>query len=258
MGRTDTVVRQVKTVWQMIQLARQKRVDFIAGGITYYEFFAIVPLLLLSFIVLSLAGGERLATQIILAAGSFLPPVGQDLVREVLNQDVGRTSLIGLLILVWASIQLFRSFNIAFDQIYETEHAETLIEEIEDAIVALATLSIAVLFTVSAAAFVHTFPGTQLTGLLWTMTQITALTAVFIPLYHVFTEKHYPLKQLLPGALVAATGWVFLQSLFHLYTTTVGGSVYEVFGGIFLLVLWLYIGNTVILFGAVVNLVHNQ
>ncbi len=256
MGRK--LARDLHTVWKMIRLARKKRVDFIAGGITYYEFFAIVPLLLLTFIFLSTVGGEDLAVGILLSIGAFLPPAGEELIREILQQDAGRTSIIGLLILLWASLQLFRSFNIAFDQIYETEHAETLMEEIEDAIVALATVSIAILITVAAAAFIHTFPGAQTTGLLWTTVQITGLTLVFIPLYHVFTEKQYSLRQLLPGALVAGAGWTFLQSMFHLYTQMVGGSLYEVFGGILLLVLWMYIGNILILFGGVVNLVHNR
>lgn len=254
----STFIQKLRTLWTMIGLARRKRIDFVAGGITYYEFFAVVPLLLLSFVLLSTVGGEQLASTLIISAGAFLPPIGQELIHEVLEQDAGRTSLIGLLILAWASLQLFRSFNVAFDQIYETDHAVSLIEELEDAIVALATISIAILFAVAAAAFIHTFPGAQLTGLLWTMAQVAGLTAVFIPFYHVFTDKAYAIRDLLPGALVAAAGWAFLQSMFQLYTHLIGGSLYEVFGGVLLLVFWMYLGNIIILFGAVVNLVHNR
>lgn len=252
------LVKAARLLHEVLRIARRKRVDFVAGGITYYEFFSLVPLLILSFLVLSLFGGEEIAAAIILGAGRILPSAGQDLVYQVLSQDVSRTSLIGLLILGWASIQLFRSFDIAFEQIYDMKHAETLMEEVEDALVALITLGIAVTITVAAGVAVTVVPGIQLVGVIWTITQFIGLTVIFIPLYHVFTEQRYTIRQLLPGALVAAAGWTLLQTLFGVYTGLVGGSLYEAFGGVLLLIIWMYLGNTLILLGAVVNLVYNR
>lgn len=246
------------TVHKILFLARQKKIDFVAGGITYYEFLSLAPLIILVFLVLSTIGGEEMATSITLTIGDFIPSIGNDIVRSILTEDLGRSSVIGFFVLLWASLQLFRSFNIAFEQIYNTPHATTLLEEVEDAFTALVTISIAVTLTVAAGIAVTAFPRIQLVGAIWILAQFTGLTIIFIPFYHVFTENNYSVKQLLPGALIAAAGWTLLQTFFSLYTHVVGGSIFSVFGGILLLVVWMYIGNILILLGAVVNLVHNR
>lgn len=256
--RKQEIKKGVRTMYQIYRIAREKKIDFVAGGITYYALFSLVPIILLTFIALSIIGGRGLAMYIVTAAGGILPPIGQELVQKVLSEESGQTGIIGLLILFWAAMQLFRSFDIAFEQIYETEHAETLIEEVEDAFTALLTMSIAIVFTILIGVMILALPDFQMNRLFWTLVQFIGLTVVFIPLYHVFTTEHYPIHQLLPGAILAAAGWTLLQTVFHLYATAIGGSIYSVFGGVLLLVMWIYFGNVLILLGAIVNLVYSQ
>ncbi|MDY6765927.1 MAG: YihY/virulence factor BrkB family protein, partial [Candidatus Nanohaloarchaea archaeon] len=183
------------------------------------------------------------------------PEAGEAAVSEVMSSRTGSTSLIGLFVLVWASLQLFRSFDIAFTEIYHEEYDETLIEEIESAFLALVILAISVALIVSTGSVIAAFPQSPSLGLVWAVLTFLALTLVFLPLYYVFTDVDLSLRELLPGALVAAAGWTLLQSGFSVYTGQFGGSIYGVFGGVLLLVLWMYLGNMLILLGAVVNYV---
>lgn len=258
MGHKKELVDGARILYQIFRIAREKKIDFVAGGITYYALFSMVPLILLSFVVLSTFGGETLATRILIAVGGILPQSGQEIVQQILTEEAGQTGLLGLLILVWGSLQLFRSFDIAFEQIYDTEHAESLIEEVEDAFTALLTMSIAILLTVTTGVLIAVSPALEASRLVWLVSQVFGLTLVFIPLYHVFTEKQYTIRQLLPGALLAATGWTLLQTVFRFYANFIGNSIYSVFGGILLLILWIYFGNILILLGAVVNLVYSK
>lgn len=258
MGRKEEIKNGVRVMYEIYRIARKKKIDFVAGGITYYALFSMVPIIILTFIALSVIGGKGLATYILTAAGGVLPPIGQELVQKILTEESGQTGIIGLMILFWGSLQLFRSFDIAFEQIYDSEHAETLIEEVEDALTALITMSIAIILTVLIGILILTTPSFQMSGLFWTAAQFLGLTAVFIPLYHVFTDEPYSFRELLPGALLAAAGWTLLQTVFHIYANYIGGSIYSVFGGILLLILWIYFGNILILLGAIVNLVYSQ
>jgi len=258
MGRKKQLRDGLAVMYRIYRMAREKKIDFVAGGITYYALFSMVPIIILTFIALSVIGGKGLATFILSSASKILPPIGQELILKILTAESGQTGIIGLMILLWASLQLFRSFDIAFEQIYENDHAETLIEEIGDAFTALITMTIAIIFTVLIGLLILTGPSIELNRIFWPILQLIGLTAVFIPLYHVFTEESYSFRELLPGAIVAAAGWTFLQTVFHIYANYIGGSIYSVFGGILLLILWIYFGNILILLGAIVNLVYSE
>lgn len=258
MDRREELIVGAKRMYEIFRIARDKKIDFVAGGITYYAMFSMVPLILIAFVVISTFGGEALATQILSGFGDVLPPAGDEIIQRILTDEAGQTGVIGSLILIWGSLQLFRSFDIAFEQIYDNPHAESLIEEVEDALTALVTMSIAIMLTATSGILITLLPQIQLVGIIWTAAQLIGLTLIFIPLYHVFTDQRHSVRELLPGAVLAAVGWTLLQTVFRGYASLFSGSIYSVFGGVLLLVLWMYLGNILILLGAVVNLVHSQ
>lgn len=249
-----------QTVCALAEVFREKNIDFIAASITYYAFFSLVPLLLLSFIILSVYGGEALATQILLVVGDLLTPTGEEIIRDVLVQGTGQRSatIFSLALFFWSGLHLFRGFDIAFTTLYDTDHDESLTEELLDALSALTIMSIAILITLTAGAVVTAFSGIKLVGIIWTIAQFLGLSLIFVPLYHVFSDIDFHWKELVPGAVLAAAGWTILQHLFRVYTAHTTSSVYSVFGGIFLLFLWLYFGNILLLLGAELNLLYRE
>lgn len=250
------LIQAIQEIRKVLRIARERKIDFMASGLTYYEFFSLVPMALLLFLVVSFLGDRTLAMDLLFRFTGVLPEVGGEAIRNALKSYAGQSSVIGLLVLVWASIQLFRSFEIAFTQIYPESGEETLMRELESAVVALVVIATTILLTLSAGAFLSTYPGIPSASIIWTSFTFLGLTMIFVPLYYVFPHLDAGLRDLLPGSVVAAAGWTFLQSGFGLYTGTFAGSVFGVFGGVLLLVLWMYVGNILILFGAVVNLVY--
>ncbi|MDY6765966.1 MAG: YihY/virulence factor BrkB family protein [Candidatus Nanohaloarchaea archaeon] len=249
------LVRAARTLLEALRVAREDKVDFMASGVTYYTFFSLAPLALILFVTASVFGGEALAAGILVAVTGILPEVGRGVVTAMFRTNLGQSSIVSILVLVWASLQLFRGFDIAFSEIYGEEHEETLVEELEDAVVALVALGTAVFLTAAAGTALAAVPAVPSVGIVWTVLTFIGLVAVFLPLYYVFTDVDIDGRGLLPGAVVAAAGWTLLQSGFSVYAARVGGSLYGIFGGLLLLILWMYIGNMLILFGAVVNYV---
>lgn len=86
---------------------------------------------------------------------------------------------------------------------------------------------------------------------------IAGLTLVFLPMYYFLPDiEIISVRQALPGAFLAATGWSILHTLFGLYASNAAQyDAYGVVGAIMLLVTWLYLGGIVIILGALLNYV---
>jgi membrane protein len=210
--------RYVEISRATVAQVREKDVDFLSAAIAFYAFFSLIPLSLLTFILLGLAGGEAFAERFILGIGELLTPTGRDIIRNILLQSSGRinATAFSLFFLLWAGLKLFRGMNVAFSQISGTARTMTLVEEVKEALTALSVVSIAVTITITAGAVISLFPGIELVGIIWTVAQFLGLTMIFLPLYHVFSDIDYTWHELLPGAVTAAFGWTVLQHVFRL------------------------------------------
>ncbi len=80
-------------------------------------------------------------------------------------------------------------------------------------------------------------------------------TAVFAAMFAVLPNQRNSVRQSIPGAVVAALGWLFFADLFSVYVeyfsaySNIYGSVYAVALGM----LWLYCCLSILFFGAAVN-----
>ncbi|MDY6765926.1 MAG: YhjD/YihY/BrkB family envelope integrity protein, partial [Candidatus Nanohaloarchaea archaeon] len=88
--------RATERMIEVLRIARENKVDFMASGITYYELFSLVPLTLIAFLGLAALGGESFAAALLSRLTGILPEVGQDIVRDVMSSSAGQTCLIGL------------------------------------------------------------------------------------------------------------------------------------------------------------------
>jgi membrane protein len=86
-----------------------------------------------------------------------------------------------------------------------------------------------------------------------------SLLVALLPLYALLPPGRLRVREVLPGALVAATGWVLLRFGFELYAVYAAEyQVYGVLGALLLFITWLYIGALTVLIGAVVNVVVRE
>ena len=237
--------------------AREQQVTFLAASIAYYAFVSLVPMLVLAFIVASFVAGEAFAEQVVRQASGVLTATGERQLREFILDPSGRggTTAVGLVVLAWSALKVFRGMDQAFSDIYATASDPGILEQIRDAALVLAAIGLAVVVLVVAGAVTALFPDVPFAGVAATLVQLVALVPVFLPLYVVFPDDDVGLREALPGAVVATVGWTVLQVLFQIYAGISSTGPSQFLGTALLLVTWLYFAGSLLLLGAVVNVV---
>lgn len=235
----------------------EKNVTFMAAGIAYNAFVSLAPLLLLLFLVASLLGGG-LERRIVALAQTSLPTPIADVVTQVFRSGSGvaGASVVGLLVLLWGTLKIFRGLDTAFSEIYETEGSNSFLDQIIDAVVVLVALVVALVATVGVTvAFTVVSETIPLVGYLTPVVLVGGLVVAFLPIYYRFPDTDVEWRHVLPGVVFAAVGWAALQALFQVYLSLSSASSGSFFGGVIVVITWLYFSGLVLLVGAVINAV---
>ena len=244
-----------------MRIFSEKNVTFLAGSIAYSAFVSIVPLLMFFLIGVSVLGAPELQQQIIeVATESVSPSVGgviEVMIEEQRDAGPGSTissSLIGVLILVWGAIKVFRALDTAFSEIYETTAEVSFLGQIKKSLVVLFTLSLGAIAMVGTTTVVAFFSSVPFIGVAVPLLLVVGLCGVFFPMYYLFPDIDVAPREVLPGTIVGAVGWAILQVLFQVYVSLSGGGG-SLIASILLLVTWLYFTGVILLLGAAVNAV---
>jgi YihY family inner membrane protein len=258
LDRAAAVVRGV------VNGAQSDRITFIAAGLAYYGFVSLVPLLLLALVAAAVFGDAQLVGTVVNEVSSTLGSEAGTLVEEALTGPAGRggATVVGLVVLLWSGLRLFRGLDIAFSEVYGVPGPEGLLDQLRNAVVALGTVGLAVLATVAVGTALTEYglgeaiEGAGLVGVAGTVGLVVGLTAAFLPLYYFLPGTDVSVGEALPGAVFAAVGWTLLQTGFRLYAATAGSyEAYGVLGAVLLLVTFLYFGALLLLVGVVFNAV---
>jgi membrane protein len=243
----------------VVSVARDENMTFMAGSLAYYAFVSLVPLAALLFLALAAVGSEPFAERVLTLTGSMLSPSASGLLRRhIVGGAVSGTvsaSVVGLVTLLWSSLKLFRGLDTAFSEIYETAGDDSFLETLADGVVALVTVPVALCVVVVVTTLLSVGVLDEILFIA-PLALIGGLTLAFLPLYYVFPDTDVSVREILPGVAVAAVGWVALQQLFHVYVVLAGSSTGGVVGAVVLFLTWLYFAGVVLLLGGVVNAVH--
>ncbi|MFC6863511.1 YihY/virulence factor BrkB family protein [Halomicroarcula sp. GCM10025817] len=239
----------------LVDTVRTEQISFLAASIAYYMFVSVIPLLLLGLVVGSLVGGEAFAARVVGAVASALTPAAQGLLESALTSGVGRggATVVGLAVLLWGALKMFRGLDLAFARIYGSVQSHSFVDQLRDALAALLGIGLA-LAGLGAVASLGALFGLQLAfgGLLL----VPVLAVAFFPLYYVFPDEEMTVREAAPGALLAAVGWTVLGTAFGVYAAQADAfQLYGVVGGVLLLVTWFYFGGQILLVGAALNAV---
>ncbi|AFZ74354.1 YhjD/YihY/BrkB family envelope integrity protein [Natronobacterium gregoryi] len=235
---------------------QEKNVPFMAASIAYQAFISLLPLLVLLFFFVTLVGDDAFAAQVTETTEGVLPESGQLLIEESLEDSpatAGSTAL-GVVVLVWGSLKIFRGLHTAFSEIYGTTDAGSFVGQLRDAFLVFGAIG-GGLFAAAGTGILFAFlPDVPGFGLLQSLLLVVVLTAAFYPMYYYFPGVDVSKLEVVPGVVLAAVGWMVLQSLFRVYVSIATSSeAAGVVGAILLLLTWLYFGGLVLLAGAVVN-----
>jgi membrane protein len=254
----ESAVARAKTTRTLF---REKNVTFLAGSIAYSAFVSIVPLIMFSFLAVSVLGAPELQQRIVeVATDSVSPSVGgviEVLIAQQSEAGTGSTlgaSVVGVVVLVWGAIKVFRGLDTAFSEVYETTARESVLGQIRKSLVILVVLTVGVVAMVGATGVVAFLSFLPFVGIVTRLLLVVALVLAFFPMYYLFPDVAHGPRDALPGAVVAAVGWTVLQVLFQVYVT-LSGSGGNLIADVLLFVTWLYFTGVVLLLGATVNAV---
>lgn len=263
--RAATRTREVTAA--VVREVRAENVTFMAGSVAYHAFVSLLPFLLLTLFLLTRLGGEELATTVVEALARNLTPASDasggpaDSLASLLVEAARNAtrsaglSVVSLVALVWGVLRVFRGLDQAFSDIYESESRNTFLDQIVDGVVVFGAIGLA-LFAVTLADAFFVVPSVGAADVLvGPLLSVVAIAVALLPMYYVFPDEAVTLREIVPGAVVAAVGWTLLSYTFRLYATTSSSSEYGIVGVVILLVTWLYFGGLTLLVGAAVNAV---
>lgn len=250
-------VRPRELARSLLTIVRDEQLSFLAAAIAYYAFVSVFPLVLVGLAVTTAVAGRAFATEVVSLASGLLTDQAAALLETALTSGSGRggATVVGLSFLLWSSLRVFRSLDIAFSRVYGVEAPPSLREQVVDALLVLVVVALALGATVVAGTVVQLAFG-PLTNAVSFLLLLATLTAVFMPVYYVFPDCEMTVEEALPGAIVAAGGWILLSTGFGVYTANASAfQLYGVIGGVLLALTWFYVAGLVLLLGAALNAV---
>lgn len=253
-GTLPTAMSAIATGREIVRTVREENVPFMAAGIAYYAIASIVPLLAISLAALSAFGGTATLLELL---RSVLSESGQTVLTELLEntRSHGATSAVSLLFLVWSGSKVFRGLTIAFTEVYGEVTDISLPAQLARSTVVMGLLlgAVALLSAISISLTYVQFrvPYPTLVG---QVVALAVLVVAFVPIYYVLPPVDISLRHVLPGAVLAAVGWVLIEVGFFYYAGTAGNyAAYGYLGALLLFVTALYLAAVVLLVGVVVN-----
>ena len=243
----------------------------LAAALTYYGILAIFPALLAFVSLLGVVGDAQQTTAALLDLVSGIVPSGMvDAVREPIERltsspAAGFALVTGIVGALWSASGFVGAFGRAMNRIYAIEEGRPFwkLRPITLAVTVMAVL----LAVVAALLLVVSGPIAEQIGsaiglgstalLVWNIAKWPVLLGIVIlivaTLYYATPNVQQPkFRWMSMGALVAILVWIVASAGFTLYVANFSSynETYGSIGGVIVFLLWVWISNLALLFGA--------
>lgn len=236
----------------------------MSASLSFYALFALIPLVLLIFFLLShlVFSSDYAIVKLAILTGNLVPEFSSKIMVEVYSatQTKAAWGALGLFVLLWTITPLASSLRSAFYNISSMVEAPSYFKrKLKDVVSVLGILLLFFLFT--SAGFiiekvvrflaVH-LPVLQLNtvGAIGTLLLTALLITIF---YKVFFPMRVAFVHLLLGACLTALLWLLMRPAFGLFLS-INKDYGAIFGGMktmFVSITWLYLNFAVFLLGSV-------
>ena len=245
----------------------------LAAALTYYGVLAIFPMLIVIVSVLGLLG-HSVTQSLINNLGSVAPGAARTIFTNAIKNiqshqgAAGIAFIIGLVLALWSASSYIAAFMRASNVIWDVPEGRPIYKTLP--IRLGVTLITVVLLTVTAAAVVLTGSLASKVGgvigvgstavTIWDIAKwpVMLVTVAFILaiLYYAGPNVRQPgFAWVSPGSLLAVGLWVLASALFAFYVSEFSSynKTYGALASVIVFLVWLWITNVVILFGAELN-----
>jgi membrane protein len=246
-----------------------------AAALTYYAVLSIFPALLAMVSIVGLVGDPQTITKTLTDIVSSVGPASAATALkgpiEGLTKSSGTAGIlliVGIVSALWTASGYVGAFMRASNVIYEVEEGRSVFKL--RPLQMLVTLVLVVMLTLVLLSVVLTGPiasavgsavglgGTAVTVwniAKWPVLLLVVILMIALLFYASPNAKLRGLKSILPGAAVAVVVWLVASAAFAFYVANFGSynKTYGTLGGIISFLVWLWITNLAILFGAELN-----
>ncbi len=246
----------------------------LAAALTYYAVLSIFPALVVVVSLLGVFGQGRSTTDAILqivqdvAPGSAADVLRAPIEQLVQSPSAGLTLVIGALGALWSASGYIGAFGRAMNRIYEIEEGRPVwkLRPLQ------LLLTLAGLLVVAAAAFLLAVTGPVAAAVgnaigvgsaavtvwniaRWPVLLILVILAVAILYYATPNIEQPKFRWVSVGASMAIVVWIVASLLFGFYVSNFGSynKTYGALAGVIVFLLWLWITNLALLFGAEID-----
>jgi membrane protein len=234
----------------------------LAAMIAYFAVLAFVPLLFLALSLIGLAQEQSESSYLVEQLRRMFPASSVDRLVDVvrtIQESSTELGIVGGIALVWAALGFFSVVESALNIVYGLPNRPFIRQKL--LVLVLTAGALALLFAALVVASVGirlardaAYVGGAL-AYVYGIAISTALVLVFVwSVYTLLTNLRVPWRETLPGAVFAA---ILLQASFQLLPIFVHASsglvALQAFGGLALLLLWVYLMANVLVLGAELN-----
>ncbi len=251
-----------------IRLSRL-RVSRMASSISYYLLFAMFPLIILIFSMITVFGNDliRIVTQSI-DLKDFMPQPVIDFLLLIYEQARVSNTLsavsVSVVSLLWAASKGINAIVISMRQIYHTDEKRPIfivtrfLSVVVTIIVMIFIISImlALAFSEAVLSRIVLWTGIVIENRYWIrlgsfVTGYAILLLTFWLIYYFSAARRTKGRHALIAASLSSLTWVLTSYVFSLYVTSSASiSVYGSMTGLVILLLWLYVCTYALLLGA--------
>jgi membrane protein len=251
-----------------------------AAALTYYSLLSLFPALLFAVAVLGYFGQQSLvadAADYLKDAGA--PPETVDAITKALESAIGQRSaaagalVIGLATTLYGATGAFNSAGVALNRVFRVEEGRGFVGRKLNNL--LWTLVVLVLVNLTCVLiFLGGTVAADVLGLIglgenvaavwayarWPGALLSAMLIYAIVYYAAPNVEVRNWRYITPGAVFGVVAWIVASAGFFFYVSTFASysATYGAFAAVVILLIWLWLTNVVLLFGAELNAVVDQ
>ena len=243
----------------------------LAAALTYYAVLALFPAIIALLSLVGLVGQSKKTVSTLMqiltdvGAGSIVSTLEPTLTKLANTPGAGVALVIGLAAALWSASGYVNSFSRAMNRIYEIEEgrpiwklrpAMLLVTLV--AVILAATVMLALILTGPAASAVGSAIGLGSTVVtVWSFAKWPVLLAMVVLIVAILywatpNVKQPKFRWVSIGAVVAIVVWILATAAFGFYVANFSSynKTYGSLAGVIVFLLWLWITNLALLFGA--------